>query len=195
VKIYGSADSIIWKNFTYSIAIIVADLQLTVFDWDTGSERLVSCALETNWGNATVTLYQEGRGYLYSGVETGFGGISFYFEKSTPENTYIVVLYIDGGSQALNYTLGYSYTDYERQGGAVNNPTNQTIYDAVDQALSSNLAGQIVIPPAVFAGLLGLLVIAVAVIIGQGAWSKVKKSRKRKRESGVALAQAFLGGG
>ena len=57
------------------------------------------------------------------------------------------------------------------------------------------MANQVIIPPAVFAGLIGLLVIAVAIIIGQAGYTKVKKTRERRGKSGAALAAAFMGGG
>lgn len=186
VKIDGGA-SYLWKNFTYSIALIVEGLKLVVFEWDTGSPDTVSGQFQTNWANTTISIVQ-GTTPMWEGTE-GDSGVSFFFRKTQSAQTFTVTVTLDGGGDTLTYILGYSWRAPVESGGVDIAGLTKIIRNQTADIIEETLSQSVVIPPAVFAGIIGFLVLLIAIVLGQLSWSGIKRARKKKRTDLLQTSQ------
>jgi hypothetical protein len=93
IKIDGTAQDM-WFNFTYQV-LADTEMYLTSSMLDTNGYD-VSAFATTNWGNATVTLYEDN-----SQKDTGNEGTTLSYTKNTVAGNYIVSLQIDGGATKM----------------------------------------------------------------------------------------------
>jgi len=105
--INGTASEI-WFNITYTVA--ANPMYLTSFDIDTVG-ALVSGYAETNWNNATITIYENN-----SPMDTGAEGDVLIYTKSVVIGDYNVSLLINGtGSEIwfnVSYTVGFDAANF-----------------------------------------------------------------------------------
>ncbi len=194
VKISASASLTIWKNLTYSVAVLVEEMKIVVIQWDTGSPDSVSGMIQTNWNNATITLTNPSGTTLASGVEGGTGyGVAFTFRKVQTSGTiHLVTVTITSGSSTMTLSLGYSWVE-PSAGGDSTDPRalaliiDNSTRDAVNEALSD----KVVVPPAVFGGAVGLIVLLITIVISQAAWHW-RKGVKRKKKEELGRIAGFL---
>ena len=186
----------VWKNYTYGVAIMVEAMKIVVLQWDTGSPSSVTGMIQTNWNNATITLTDSGGTTLDSGTENGGGyGVPFSFKKvETSGVIHLVTVTIESGSSTITLVLGYSWVNPNTGGDSTDPRALQDfIGNATQDAVNEALGGSVVIPPAVFAGLVGVVVLAVTVIFAQWAWNW-RKTTNRKHKQGLAGMAGYLGG-
>jgi hypothetical protein len=80
--------------------------------------------------------------------------------------------------------MGYTWREPADTGGidvlGILEITGNQTEDIIDEALDSALSDKIIMPPAVFAGIIGFAVIMLAVTFGQISWAGIKKVRSKK---------------
>jgi hypothetical protein len=173
----------VWKNSTYAVAV-TADFKLTSWSWDIGSIFTVNGYISTNWGNATVYIYQD-EALQFIGSEG-----AFWFSKTRSDGMYLCDVVIDAGNEVIEYSIAYTFSWREVRVGS-DLPPRPVVDAAVQLAISDFLGTQIAIPASIFDILLVIVLIGCVVIFFTIARWIIKREEKSAEEKEKRIASYF----